>query len=260
MKLHAIEAGAGASGGTPLLILHGLLGSARNWGAVVKALGESRRVVALDMPNHGSSPWTEIMDYPFMAREVAAVIEHLGGRAAVMGHSMGGKAAMTLALTRPEMVERLVVVDIAPVTYNHTFGPFVKAMRSVPLAEVSSRGEVEAVLARTILDKGVRAFLMQNLEGGAGGYRWRPNLAVLGAHMQDIMEFPSFPEEAVYQGPTLFVAGETSEYIRPAYEDMITRYFPQAQSVEVAGARHWVHADNPAAFMAAIVPFLDDAQ
>ncbi|CUW41381.1 putative esterase [Magnetospirillum sp. XM-1] len=256
MKLNAIEAGPDAPNGVPLLILHGLLGSARNWGAVVKALGETRRVLALDMPNHGSSPWSEVMDYPFMAREVAAVIEHLGGRAAVMGHSMGGKAAMTLALSRPEMVERLVVVDIAPVTYNHTFAPFVKAMRAAPLAEATSRGEIEAALARTVLDKGVRAFLMQNLEGGAGGYRWRPNLAVLNAHMTDIMEFPDFPEGTRYDGPALFVAGETSEYVRPAYQDAITRLFPRAETVTIPGAGHWVHADNPAAFMAAIGPFL----
>jgi esterase len=256
MKLNAIEAGEGRDDSVPLLILHGLLGSARNWGGVVKALGETRRVLALDMPNHGSSPWTEIMDYPFMARELAAVIDHLGGRAAVMGHSMGGKAAMTLALTRPEMVERLVVVDIAPVTYTHTFAPFIKSMRGVALGEMTSRGEVEAVLARTILDKGVRAFLMQNLEGGAGGYRWRPNLAVLGAHMPDIMGFPDFPDGTTYDGPTLFVAGETSEYIRPAYEDVITALFPNSQTVEVTGAGHWVHADNPAAFMSAIGSFL----
>lgn len=256
MRLNAIEAGDGASGAVPLLILHGLLGSARNWGAVAKALGEGRRVLALDLPNHGASPWTEVMDYPFMAREVAAAIEHLGGRAAVMGHSMGGKAAMTLALTRPELVERLVVVDIAPVSYTHTFAPYIKAMRGVQLAEVSSRGEVEAALAPAIPDRGVRAFLMQNLEGGGGGYRWRPNLAVLGAHMDDILAFPNFPEDTRYQGPTLFVAGETSDYIRPAHQDVIEHLFPRAETAEVPGAGHWVHADNPAGFMAAITPFL----
>lgn len=256
MKLNVIQAGEGASGGVPLVILHGLLGSARNWGAVVKTLGETRHVLALDLPNHGSSPWTEIMDYPFMAREVASVIEHLGGRAAVMGHSMGGKAAMTLALTRPEMVERLVVVDIAPVGYTHTFAPYIKAMRGVALGDVSSRGEVEKALETAIPDKGVRAFLMQNLEGGANGYRWRPNLAVLGAHMADILAFPPFPDGTCYEGPTLFVAGETSDYIRPAHEDVIAALFPKAETVDIPGAGHWVHADNPGAFLAAIRSFL----
>lgn len=257
MHLNAIDSGPDSpSGSLPLLILHGLLGSARNWGAVVKTLGRHRRVYALDLPNHGSSPWTEIMDYPFMAREVAAVIGHLGGRAAVMGHSMGGKAAMTLALTRPEMVERLVVVDIAPVTYTHTFAPYIKAMRAAPLAEASSRADVEAALASQIPDKGVRAFLMQNLEGGAGGYRWRPNLAVLGAHMDDILAFPRFADGVQYEGPTLFVAGETSDYIRPAHEDVIAQFFPKAETLEIAGAGHWVHADNPGGFLDAIGSFL----
>ena len=257
MHLNAIDSGADSPDHLPpLLILHGLLGSARNWGAVVKALGEGRRVLALDLPNHGSSPWTEVMDYPFMAREVAKVIEHLGGRAVVMGHSMGGKAAMVLALTRPELVERLVVVDIAPVGYTHTFAPYVKAMRGAPLASAHSRAEVEAYLATHIPDQGVRAFLMQNLEGGAGGYRWRPNLAVLHAHMDDILAFPRVEDGVHYDGPTLFVAGATSDYIRPEHEDVIAHLFPQSETVEIPDAGHWVHADNPNGFMAVIAPFL----
>ena len=257
MHLNTIEAApASPCALPPLLILHGLLGSARNWGAVVKSLGEKRRVLALDLPNHGSSPWTEVMDYPFMAREVAKVIEHLGGRAAVMGHSMGGKTAMVLALTRPELVERLVVVDIAPVSYTHTFAPYVKAMRGAPLGAARSRAEVEAHLAAAIPDKGVRAFLMQNLEGGAGGYRWRPNLAVLHAHMDDILAFPRFPDHIHYDGPALFIAGEASDYIRPEHDDLINHLFPSSEIVDVARAGHWIHADNPAEFMRILVEFL----
>ncbi len=257
MHLNAIDSGSDtATDLPPLVILHGLLGSARNWGGVVKALGGARRVVALDLPNHGASPWAEVMDYPFMAREVAKVIKHLGGPAAVMGHSMGGKAAMTLALTRPDLVERLVVVDIAPVAYRHTFAPYVKAMRAAPLAEAASRGEVDAFLAAHIPDRGVRAFLMQNLEGSSGGYRWRPNLPVLGAHMDDILAFPAFADEARYDGPALFVAGALSDYILPAHEDVIAHLFPQAVTVEIEDAGHWVHADNPAAFLAAVAAFI----
>jgi len=260
MHLNVIDSGPAAPDTVPpLVILHGLLGAARNWGTVVKTLGAGRRVLALDLPNHGSSPWTEVMDYPAMTREVARVIEHLGGRAAVMGHSMGGKAAMVLALTRPELVERLVVVDIAPVRYAHSFAPYVKAMRGAALAEARSRAEVDAQLAAHIPDRSVRAFLMQNLEGGAGGYRWRPNLAVLFAHMDDIMDFPRFPEDRHYQGPTLFMAGETSDYIGPEHEDIIKHLFPTGQIVEIARAGHWIHADNPADFMAALAQFLGRA-
>lgn len=257
MHLNAIESGPDSpSGLPPLLILHGLLGSARNWGAVVKALGGTRRVLALDLPNHGSSPWTEIMDYPFMAREVARVIEGLGGRAAVLGHSMGGKAAMALALTRPDLVERLVVVDIAPVAYSHTFAPYIKAMRSAPLADARSRSDIEVHLAGPIPDRGVRAFLMQNLEGGASGYRWRPNLAVLQAHMDDILGFPRFGDELAYRGPSLFIAGAESDYIRPAHQDVIEHLFPNAAMVEITGAGHWVHADRPAEFLRAVEAFV----
>jgi esterase len=251
MHLSSMESGQGR----PLVILHGLLGSARNWGAVVKALGEWRHAVALDLPNHGSSPWSEVMDYPFMAGEVAKVVERLGPPAGVMGHSMGGKAAMTLALTRPELVERLAVVDIAPVGYRHTFAPYVKAMRGAPLGEAKRRADIEEHLALHIPDPGVRAFLMQNLEGGAGGYRWRPNLAVLGAHMEDILDFPRFPPGASYDGPTLFIAGENSDYVLPEHRGEIHRLFPQAQIIRVPGAGHWVHADNLKVFLAAVAPF-----
>lgn len=190
MNLSVIEAGSGA----PLVILHGLLGSARNWGGIATKLGESRRVMAVDMPNHGASPWSESMDYPFMARQIAAFIKaRCGGRAAVIGHSMGGKAAMMLALTQPQLVERLVVVDIAPVKYTHTFAPYIKAMRAAPIATAQRRGDVELAMHGVIDDARVRAFLMQNLDGQPGSYRWRPNLAVLGAAMDDILGFPTWP-------------------------------------------------------------------
>lgn len=253
MRLNVIEAGQGK----PLVILHGLLGSSRNWGGIATKLGESHRVLALDMPNHGASPWTEVMDYPIMAREVAHFIEEqAGGRAAVVGHSMGGKAAMTLALTRPELVEKLVVVDIAPVSYTHTFAPYIKAMRAAPLGTAERRGDIDAAMAGVIPDPRVRAFLMQNLEGGAGGYRWRPNLAVLGAAMEDLLAFPRFPEDIHYDGPALFLHGSESDYVLPQHEDVILALFPQARFLAMEGANHWVHADKPVEFTKAVADFL----
>jgi len=249
MRLHTIEAGAGPG----LVILHGLLGSARNWAGIVNALAASRHVVAVDLPNHGASPWTEAMDYPFLAREAAAVIERVGAPAAVLGHSMGGKAAMVLALTRPDLVERLVVVDIAPVRYTHTFAPYIRAMRAVRLEGIGRRDEFDAMLAGHIPDPRVRAFLLQNLESGATGYRWRPNLAVLLAAMDDLL---GFPDGGCYDGPVLFLAGAQSDYIRGEHETVIRRLFPRAQVRQVAGAGHWVHADQPQAFAAAVGEFL----
>lgn len=253
MELHVIETGTGK----PLIILHGLLGSSRNWGGIAARFGIDHRVMALDLPNHGASSWSETMDYPFMAREVAAFIErHVGGPAVVLGHSMGGKAAMTLALTRPELVEKLVVVDIAPVSYTHTFAPYIKAMRAAPLATAQRRGDVEEAMAATIPDPRVRAFLMQNLEGGAGGYRWRANLATLGAAMDDILAFPHFPDGVHYDGPALFLHGSESDYVLPAHEDLVMALFPGARFHSVDGAGHWVHADRPIEFMSAVELFL----
>lgn len=255
MRLNVIEAGQGK----PLVILHGLLGSSRNWGAIATKLGERRRVLALDLPNHGASPWIETMDYPSMAAEVARFIEQrAGGPAAVVGHSMGGKAAMMLALTRPDLVERLAVVDIAPVSYTHTFAPYIKAMRAAPLGGAERRADIEAAMAGVIPDPRVRAFLMQNLEGAPGSYRWRANLAVLGAAMDDILAFPRLPGDARYDGPALFLHGAESDYVLPQHEDLILALFPRARIQAVEGAGHWLHADKPAEFLQAIAGFLDE--
>ncbi|CCG43100.1 alpha/beta fold hydrolase [Magnetospirillum molischianum] len=254
MRLAVVENGASSS--PPLVILHGLLGSSRNWGSVAKALSDSWHVLAFDLPNHGASPWAETMDYPFMAREIAAAIETLGRKVVLLGHSMGGKAAMTLALTRPDLVERLVVVDIAPVAYDHTFAPFIRAMRAVRLSEMRSRADVSAALTVAVPDPAFRAFLLQNLESGAEGYRWRPNLAVLLAHMDDILGFPASPPGRNYSGPTLFIAGGRSEYLRPIHRDVIAALFPAARHTVIADAGHWIHADAQTAFITSLVDFL----
>lgn len=252
MELNRIEAGQGK----PLVIMHGLMGSSRNWGAIVRQLAERRKVMALDLPNHGASPWTEVMDYPFMARAVAEFIEGLGEKAAVVGHSMGGKAAMMLALTRPELVESLVVVDIAPVGYTHTFAPYIRAMRAVPLGTIQRRAEVDEHLKTAIPDPRVRAFLMQNLDGEPGKYRWRPNLAVLGAAMADVLDFPAFPEGTRYDGPALFLAGGASDYVLPEHEMVIGTLFPQARIEHIPGAGHWLHADKPDVFVEKVTAFI----
>lgn len=252
MQLHAIEAGQGK----PLVIIHGLLGSSRNWNGMVTKLGEGYHAMAVDLPNHGASPWIEAMDYGVMAAELARFIkEKAGGKAMVAGHSMGGKVAMMLALTRPELVERLAVLDIAPVSYTHTFAPYIKAMRAAPLATAQRRGDVDQAMAQMIPDPRVRAFLMQNLEGSPGHYRWRANLPVLHAAMDDILAFPPLPEGTRYDGPTLFLHGGDSDYVLPQYEGVILSMFPQARFEVVEGAGHWLHADKPVEFLEALSRF-----
>jgi esterase len=169
----------------PLLIAHGLFGSSRNWGAMAKRLAVGRRVVSVDMRNHGSSPWLPAHGYPDLAADLADVISSLGGHADVLGHSMGGKAAMALALIHPEHVRRLVVGDIAPVSYSHSQSDLVAAMRNVDLTHVTRRSEADKLLAKNVGDAGVRAFLLQSLDVEAR--RWRLNLDVLDAEMPRII-------------------------------------------------------------------------
>lgn len=252
------------SSGPPVVVLHGLLGSARNWTAIAKRLGASRHVYTLDLRNHGGSPWADGMSYGAMAEDVRRFIagRGLAGAAAVVGHSMGGKAAMTLALEHGEVVERLVVVDIAPVPYAHgTFMPFVRAMRAVDPSGVSRRAEVDERLREAVPDPGVRAFLLQNLvsDERGGGLRWRVNLAAIEADMADVMGFPDPEPGRAYEGRTLFLAGERSDYVRPEHHGTIRGLFPNVTIEAVPGAGHWVHAEQPERFLERVQAFLEES-
>jgi esterase len=243
--------------GTPILILHGLLGSARNWTSIAKQLADTRQVFALDLRNHARSPWADTMSFEEMAGDVAAFVErHDLSRPAVIGHSLGGKVAMRLALTRAGLVARLVVVDVAPVTYAHTFGPFVEAMQEVDLATVRQRADADRQLERAIPDAAVRSFLLQNLVKTDAGYAWRVHLEAIAANMRELLGFPPLSEDAVYRGPTLFVAGGNSRYLKPEHWPLIERLFPQAELAAIAGAGHWVHAERPAEFLDRVRAFL----
>jgi esterase len=243
--------------GAPVVVLHGLLGSARNWTGIARQLADTRRVFALDLRNHGRSPWADTMSFEEMAGDVAAFIERHELRPAdVIGHSLGGKVAMRLVLTRAALVERLVVVDVAPVAYPHTFGPFVEAMQQVDLAAVRQRSDADRQLGRTISDAVVRNFLLQNLVKTNAGYAWRVNLQALAANMPELLGFPAPGDDAVYRGPTLFVAGGRSGYVKAEHRPLIERLFPHAEHAVIAGAGHWVQAEQPAEFLDRVRPFL----
>jgi esterase len=242
--------------GPPLLVLHGLLGSSRNWQGIGKQLGRRFAVWTVDLRNHGHSPWSDEMDYPAMAADLARLIrEQAGAPAAVLGHSMGGKAAMALALGEPALVERLVVADIAPVTYGHGFLGYIRAMQAADLAAADRRA-VEAALVVAAPEPAIRSFLMQNLERHGEGYRWRPNLAVLAERMSTILAFPDEFLGERYDGPCLFLRGERSEYVLPAHEPRIRALFPRAEIATVPGTGHWLHAEAPAAFVEIVGRFL----
>jgi len=244
--------------GSPIVILHGLFGSKRNWSAIAKHLSTRHRVLTLDMRNHGDSPWTQGMDYRDMSQDVADFIKrHALGPCTVIGHSMGGKAAMTLALSRPELVARLVVVDIAPVERETGFGAYIDAMAEVPLIACDSRSDVEDHLEDVVSDKMVRSFLVQNLVREDAGFRWRINLAALDAGMDEIADFPTPDHHQSYPGPTLFVAGTNSDYIQAHHATDITRMFPKADITHIPGVGHWLHAEAPEVFLNHLTTFLD---
>lgn len=241
-----------ATGGVPLLIAHGLFGSARNWGVIAKRLADSRSVVTVDMRNHGESPWFDSHSYNDMARDLAQVIG--SGPMDVCGHSMGGKAAMVLALTHPELVRKLVVADIAPVSYSHTQGHLIEAMKAVDLSTIDSRTDADQALAPLVVDTTVRAFLLQSLALRDQPKRWRLNLDVLARNMDQIIGFPEVSGR--FDGPTLFLSGADSDYVRPEHRDRIKMLFPAARFAKLPGAGHWLHADKPREFEAALRAFL----
>ncbi|NIZ08561.1 alpha/beta fold hydrolase [Pseudooceanicola sp. HF7] len=242
----------GPAEATPLVIAHGLFGSGRNWGVIAKRLSTERPVIAVDMRNHGLSPRSDSNSYPDMADDLAEVLQAEGRPCAVLGHSMGGKAAMVLALRHGALVERLVIADIAPVTYGHSQQEFIDAMRSVDLDTVSRRSDAEAQLAEAGVPRALQSFFTQSLD--VQEKRWRLNLEVLEAEMDKITGFPEITGS--YEGRTLFLTGADSDYVLPEHRDRIKALFPRAAFAKLPGAGHWLHADKPREFEAAVAHFL----
>jgi len=256
VRLAAIDYGAGP----PVAILHGLFGSGRNWAGIAQRLAVHRQVIALDLRNHGASPWADTMGYAEMAEDVRATLEALGHRRyALIGHSMGGKSAMLEALGHGEEVERLVVVDIAPVAYKPGLLVYARAMRALDLAAIGRRAEADARLAPFVGDAAARAFLLQNLVFDGGQARWRLNLAAIERAMPGLAGFPPIPPGAAYRGPALFLSGGHSDYLRSEHEPEIRRLFPDARIARIADAGHWLHAEQPQAFLDIVEPFLAGA-
>jgi pimeloyl-ACP methyl ester carboxylesterase len=238
----------------PLLIVHGLFGSARNWGVIARRMAASRDVVAVDMRNHGESPRFPTQGYPEMAADLAEVIRETGQPMDVMGHSMGGKAAMQLALTEGNLVNRLVVADIAPVAYDHDQTRHIDAMRALDLAGVTTRGEADRRLAASVDDAGLRAFFLQSLDLKASPPAWRLNLDVLEADMAKIVGWPG--TRGQFDGPVLFLSGAQSQYVRPEHRETIRALFPAARFARIPDAGHWLHAEKPREFEETLKVFL----
>ncbi|MEO1773910.1 MAG: alpha/beta fold hydrolase [Pseudomonadota bacterium] len=241
------------AGGVPLVIAHGLFGQGRNFASIAKRLSAERPVVTVDMRNHGDGPHDPAMSYEAMAADLATVLEGIGGATVLLGHSMGGKAAMAMALTRPDLLAGLIVADIAPVAYDHQeHGSIIEAMQALELSAVTRRSDADRALAAQIPDPGTRGFIVQNLAVEGGIARWKPNLGAIAAGMPAILGFPDTLPEPAFEGPTLFLHGGGSDYVIEAYHPRIRALFPDADIEAIPGAGHWLHAERPDAFITAV--------
>ncbi|MCX7769154.1 MAG: alpha/beta fold hydrolase [Flavobacteriales bacterium] len=252
MKLFSQERGQGF----PVLILHGLFGLSDNWMSVANQLAERHRVVLADLRNHGRSPHEEDMGLDVMAADVLELMDDLFlEKPVLLGHSLGGKVAMNLALKFPQRVHALIVVDIGPGAYSPRHLEIIKALEAVPLDRISRRQEADNVLSSYGLPEPIRQFLLKSLaRDSSGKFQWRFNLQSIKSNLPRLSE--AAPEHLTYQGPTLFVKGERSDYLTDADGALIASLFPRASLAVIPGAGHWVHADNPGAFLQVVSRFL----
>lgn len=242
--------------GEPLVILHGLFGSGRNWQSIAKQLADSYHVYTVDLRNHGRSPWAPTMTFAEMVDDLEAFLDrHDLQHAIILGHSVGGKTGMAFTLEHPERTEELIVVDIAPVAYDHSFLPLVQAMQAADLSGLKRRSEAEARLAESIPDASTRKFLIQNLVNRHHHLEWRIHLDAIANAMPSLTGFPDESSHE-YEGRVLFISGQHSDYIGKEHHDAIFTLFPQAEFAVIPAAGHRVHAEQPDAFLAAVTGFL----
>ena len=231
----------------PVMIVHGLYGSGRNWGVIAKRLSDQFFVITVDLRNHGDSPWLDTHNYHVMADDLVEVINSLNIKPNIIGHSMGGKAAMVLALKRPNLVRNLIIADIAPVKYEHDQSQFIEAMQKVDLSKVEKRSHATLALSKFVEDKSLQNFFTQSLDIKAK--RWKLNLKVLRSEMSEILSFPKIESE--FSGHSLFLKGENSDYIKPEHRKLIKSLFTKARFATFKEAGHWLHAEKTREFESA---------
>ena len=231
----------------PVMIVHGLYGSGKNWGVIAKRLSDQFFVITVDLRNHGDSPWLDTHNYHVMVDDLVEVINSLNIKPNVIGHSMGGKAAMVLALKRPNLVRNLIIADIAPVKYEHDQSQFIEAMQKVDLSKVEKRSDATLALSKFVEDKSLQNFFTQSLDIKAK--RWKLNLNVLRSEMSEILSFPKIESE--FSGHSLFLKGEKSDYIKPEHRRLIKSLFTKARFATFKEAGHWLHAEKPREFESA---------
>jgi pimeloyl-ACP methyl ester carboxylesterase len=254
VKLHYQSYGEGP----PLYLLHGLFGSNRNWFNITRQMTAFRRIIAVDLRNHGDSGHADSMSYPEMAADLSELAASLGHSSFdLLGHSLGGKTAMTFALLYPSMLGKLIVVEIAPVRYDSMHDELISIMQNVPVANLASRNQAGELMAEHVPDPMLRQFLLQNLVRYGTGYKWRINLEGILKNYPKLRDFPAELNDRKFNGSSLFLVGERSDYVQPEHHAIITRLFPAAGISTVENAAHWVHADQPEAVARAVRDFLE---
>ncbi|WP_369600694.1 alpha/beta fold hydrolase [Hahella sp. SMD15-11] len=244
--------------GSPVILVHGLFGSMENLGAIARLLAGEFEVHSLDMRNHGRSPHTDHMDYATMSQDILKYMNRAGlDQAAMLGHSMGGKTVMQLALNAPERVTRLVVADIAPVRYPPHHQSVMAGLSAIgDPSRLTSRAEADAILKAYVPEDAVRLFLLKNLVRAEQGFSWRINLPVIRQSYDALM---AGQDGGCFPGPVLFIKGGASDYIRPEHRTTIARLFPNAQLKVIPGTGHWLHAEKPQLFARIVSRFLKEA-
>ena len=260
MQLHATRYGDSQhkKNGSTIIILHGLFGSNRNWHPIARALSDEHRVYSLDLRNHGQSPHSDIMDYPHLAEDVLSFIEQSNFTSVnIIAHSMGGKTALWLALNKPQLIEKLVIADIAPVSYTHDFDLVLNALQSIPLSTIKSRKDADQYLAESIKEKSLRQFLLQNLQLKQGQYQWRLNLKAISQSIPQITGFPDTSGLEPFPKRVLFIGGRQSEYLNKANQQLTKTLFPYASFSIIKSAGHWLHAEQAGLFQHLIEVYIN---
>ena len=247
--------------GPDLIILHGLFGSGNNWKSFAKNLSKDFRISLLDLRNHGKSPHSEEMDYGLMLEDVLLFLEQKTvGSVSVLGHSMGGKTAMQLAMRHPKKIKNLIIGDISPVIYKHgdDHRSYLQALNNIPLKQGLNRTEIDNLLRQFIPESAVRAFLLTNLEIRSNQSSWKINLKTLEEKLSDLMDFPIDPKMLPFEGNCLFIAGSNSNYIQTDHQPALQNWFPKYRLVRLKNCGHWLHVDQPEALKKTLKYFLSE--
>lgn len=242
--------------GKPLIILHGLFGSSDNWFSLSKVFSEQFTVYTIDQRNHGQSPQSDDFNYRLLTEDLEQFIVDQGiADPIIIGHSMGGKTAMNLAIKRPELVSELIVVDIAPKAYPVHHAQILEGLHSIPLLQLGSRNEADALLANHVPEADVRQFLLKNLtRDNDGKFNWKINLSAIDEHIEELGEGMQYQGD--FSKPTLFIKGARSSYFKDGDDTLIMKFFPNAK-IETLETGHWVQAERPQEFVSTVLNFLN---